>query len=102
MQRVNDNDLSAHVLALKEEHYVHLKIEAEATSHTTITFPRTGHILVREPQELLWPTREGPLEIARQKAVMSSSEPRRRVPPFPRDREPSTRACPSRRSRLCR
>jgi hypothetical protein len=26
--------------------------------------------LVREPQELLWPTREGPLEIARQKAVM--------------------------------
>src|ERR1700732_4039333 len=70
MQRVNDNDLSAHVLALKEEHYVHLKIEAEATSHTTITFPRTGHILVREQQELLWPTREGPLEIARQKAVM--------------------------------
>jgi hypothetical protein len=46
MQRVNDNDLSAHVLALKEEQYVHLKIEAEATSHTTITFPRTGHILV--------------------------------------------------------
>jgi hypothetical protein len=31
MQRINDDDLSAHVLATTEEKYVHLKIEAEAT-----------------------------------------------------------------------
>jgi hypothetical protein len=33
MQRINDLDLSAHVLATAEEEYVHLKIEAEATEH---------------------------------------------------------------------
>src|SRR6202049_70491 len=33
MQRINDMDLSAHVLATAEEEYVHLQIAAEATGH---------------------------------------------------------------------
>jgi hypothetical protein len=65
MQRINDNDLSAHVMKTAEEEYVHLKIEAEATSHTTITFPRTGHIFTRNVGDLLWESREGPVEIRR-------------------------------------
>jgi hypothetical protein len=70
MQRINDNDLSAHVLATKEEGYVHLKIEAEAPERKVIVYPRSGKILVREVGQLMWPRREGPTEIARMKAVM--------------------------------
>ena len=70
MQRINDNDLSAHVLATKEEDYVHLKIEAEAPERKVIVYPRSGKILVREAGQLMWPRREGPREIARMKAVM--------------------------------
>jgi len=70
MQRINDNDLSAHVLATKEEDYLHLKIEAEAPERKVIVYPRSGKILVREAGELMWPQREGPREIARMKAVM--------------------------------
>jgi len=39
MQRINDTDLSAHVMKAVEEHYVHVKIEAEAPSRRVITFP---------------------------------------------------------------
>ncbi len=70
MQRINDNDLSAHVLKTVEENYLHLKIEAEAPERRVFVFPRTGRILTREPGDLLWEQREGPLEIKRQKAVM--------------------------------
>src|SRR6202045_3960316 len=70
MQRINDNDLSAHVLKTKEEGYVHLKIEAEAPERKVIVYPRSGKILVREVGQLMWPGREGPTEIARMKAVM--------------------------------
>src|SRR3984893_14305987 len=70
MQRINDNNLSAHVLATKEEAYVHLKIEAEAPERKIIVYPRSGKILVREAGQLMWPKREGPFEIARMKAVM--------------------------------
>jgi hypothetical protein len=70
MQRINDMDLSAHVMKTVEEHYVHVKIEAEAPERKVITFPRTGRIVVREPGHLMWEAREGPPEIARMKAVM--------------------------------
>src|SRR4030088_833497 len=70
MQRINDNDLSAHVLATKEEGYVHLKIEAEATGRQVFSFPRSLREFTREPGDLLWESREGPFEIRRQKAVM--------------------------------
>jgi len=83
MQRINDNDLSAHVMKTAEEEYVHLKIEAEATSHTTITFPRTGRIFTRNVGDLLWESREGPVEIRRQKAVMGPVEVCRAVPAGP-------------------
>jgi len=70
MQRINDNDLSAHVLATKEEGYVHLKIEAEAPEGKVIVYPRSHKILVREAGQFIWPRRAGPTEIARMKAVM--------------------------------
>jgi len=70
MQRINDLDLSAHVLATAEEEYVHLKIEAEATGHQVFSFPRSPRVFTREPGDLLWESREGPAEIARMKAVM--------------------------------
>src|ERR1700681_3602499 len=70
MQRINDLDLSAHVLATAEEEYVHLKIEAEATAHQVFSFPRSPRVFTREPGDLLWESREGPIEIRRQKAVM--------------------------------
>src|ERR1700737_3077525 len=70
MQRINDLDLSAHVLATAEEEYVHLKIEAEATAHQVFSFPRSPRVFTREPGDLLWESREGPTEIARMKAVM--------------------------------
>src|SRR6195256_5119760 len=70
MQRINDNDLSAHVLATAEEEYVHLKIEAEATGHQVFSFPRSARVFTRKPGDLLWESREGPFEIKRQKAVM--------------------------------
>src|ERR1700726_2626687 len=70
MQRINDNDLSSHVLATAEEEYVHLKIEAEATGRQVFSFPRSDRVFTREPGDLLWELREGPFEIRRQKAVM--------------------------------
>ena len=70
MQRINDLDLSAHVLATAEEEYVHLKIEAEATGHQVFSFPRSDRAFTRKPGDLLWESREGPFEIRRQKAVM--------------------------------
>jgi hypothetical protein len=59
MQRINDLDLSAHVLATAEENYVHLKIEAEATEHQVFSFPRSIRRFTREPGDLLWEAREG-------------------------------------------
>jgi hypothetical protein len=50
MQRINDLDLSAHVLATAEEEYVHLKIEAEATGHHRALCVRSTpllHLLAR-------------------------------------------------------
>ena len=71
MQRINDKDLSAHVLE-NDEGFVHLKLEAEATERKTITFPRSGRILTRNQGDLLWPEREGAAEIEKQKKVMGS------------------------------
>jgi predicted phage terminase large subunit-like protein len=69
MQRINDKDLSAHVLE-NDEGYVHLKLEAEATANKTITFPRSGRIYTRNAGDLLWLQREGPAEIEKQKKSM--------------------------------
>jgi predicted phage terminase large subunit-like protein len=71
MQRINDKDLSAHVLE-NEEGYVHLKLEAEASESRIITFPRSGRIYTRNEGDLLWPEREGPKEIATRKRQMGN------------------------------
>jgi predicted phage terminase large subunit-like protein len=69
-QRINDKDLSAHVL--ENEDYVHVKLEAEAPAKKIITFPRSGRILTRNTGDLLWSEREGPAEIEKQKKSMGS------------------------------
>jgi predicted phage terminase large subunit-like protein len=69
MQRISDKDLSAHVLE-NDEGYLHLKLEAEATANKIITFPRSGRIQTRNAGDLLWPAREGPAEIEKQKKSM--------------------------------
>src|SRR5258707_12408461 len=69
MQRINDKDLSAHVLE-NDEGYVHLKLEAEGTASQIITFPRSGKIQTRNAGDLLWPQREGLAEIEKQKKSM--------------------------------
>jgi len=69
MQRINDKDLSAHVLE-NDEGYVHLKLEAEAPANKVITFLRSGKIQTRNAGDLLWPEREGPAEIEKQKKSM--------------------------------
>jgi predicted phage terminase large subunit-like protein len=71
MQRINDKDLSAHVLE-NDEGYFHLKLEAEATANKVITFPRSGRIHTRNAGDLLWPGREGPAEIEKQKKSMGN------------------------------
>ena len=61
MQRLHAQDLTATCLDLG---YIHLCLPAEATSRTTITFPRSGRVVTRAPGDLLWPAREGPEEMA--------------------------------------
>ena len=61
MQRLHAQDLTATCLDLG---YTPLCLPAEATSRTTITFPRSGRVVTRAPGDLLWPAREGPEEMA--------------------------------------
>ena len=50
MQRLHAQDLTATCLDLD---YTHLCLPAEATSRTTITFPRSGRVVTRAPQDCL-------------------------------------------------
>ena len=61
MQRLHAQDLTVTCLDLG---YTPLCLPAEATSRTTITFPRSGRVVTRAPGDLLWPAREGPEEMA--------------------------------------
>ena len=55
MQRLHTQDLTARCLELG---FTHLCLPALAPARTTITFPRSGQIRVREAEEPLWPARE--------------------------------------------
>jgi predicted phage terminase large subunit-like protein len=66
MQRLHQEDISARCLELG---YTHLCLPAEAPAKTFVRFP-SGGTLVREKDELLWPEREGPAEIAAIKNAM--------------------------------
>jgi len=47
-----------------------LSFPAEATEHVKITFPISGRVVERFECDLLWPEREGPVELANQRAIM--------------------------------
>ena len=69
MQRLHTRDLTAVCL---DHGYVHLKIPAEAETRTRIVFPRSSRIITREVGDVLWPEREGPEELDRQKLALGS------------------------------
>ena len=52
--------------------YTHLCLPAVAETHTTVVFPRSGKVIIREEGDLLWPAREGAAEIARQKIALGT------------------------------
>lgn len=55
MQRLHIDDTSGH--ALKQGGWEHLVIPQEAGSKTTITFPRSGRVVVRKKGDLIHPER---------------------------------------------
>ena len=69
MQRLHAQDLTATCLDLD---YTHLCLPAEATSRTTIRFPRSGRVVTRAPGDLLWPAREGPEEMAQRRVELGA------------------------------
>ena len=91
MQRLHEDDLTGHVLeGAKAEAWTVLSIPGEAETKTTVIFPRsktkvtreprkatmiefrTGKVISRDDNGLLWPEREGPEEIEEQKINMGS------------------------------
>lgn len=47
-----------------------LSFPAEATEAVEITFPISGRVVTRQPGDVLWPEREGPVELANVRASM--------------------------------
>jgi predicted phage terminase large subunit-like protein len=70
MQRLHERDLSA---LCQELGYQHVCLPAEAEARTEVRFPRSGHILVRETGDVLWPAREDRPELEMQKRLLGSS-----------------------------
>ena len=68
-QRLHTHDLTASCLALG---YTHLCLPAVAETRTTIVFPRSGRVVIREVGDLLWPEREGPAEIAERRVELGT------------------------------
>ena len=62
MQRLHMDDLTGHVM--EEGGWTHVSVPAEAETDETVTFP-SGRIVVRHAGDLLWPEREGSVEIQR-------------------------------------
>jgi len=67
MQRLHSHDATGHMLEKVEGDIVHLVIPQEAEMRTTVVFPRSGRVLVREEGDLLHEERVGPDEIASMK-----------------------------------
>jgi len=70
MQRLHMDDPTAFLLA--KGGYELLKVPQEPAARTTITFPRSGRTLTREPGELIHPERMGPEEIAYAKVELGT------------------------------
>jgi len=69
MQRLHEEDLTAHCLA---QGYTHLNLPAEAEARTVITFPRSARQVVRAPGDLLWPGRLSAEVLAGLKVALGS------------------------------
>lgn len=69
MQRLHEADLAGTCLALG---YEHLCLPAIAETRTTITFPRSGRVVTREPGEPLWAARETLDELAVRKRELGA------------------------------
>ena len=69
MQRLHTRDLTAVCL---DHGFTHVRIPAEAETATTIVFPRSGRTVERAVGDVLWPAREGPEELERQKIALGS------------------------------
>lgn len=74
MQRLHHKDLTGHLLAKREEgeYWEHLNLPAEAPKNTTIVFPLSKKVLVRETGDILHPEREGAPELAIMKTSLGS------------------------------
>jgi predicted phage terminase large subunit-like protein len=69
MQRLHTRDLTAVCL---EEGYEHVCLPALATRPSTISFPRSGRQIMREPETPLWPERQGLAELESQRRTVGS------------------------------
>ena len=70
LQRLHERDLAAVCL---EQDYTVICLPAEAEVATTLTFPRSRRVHHREVGDVLWPAREGPAVLAKQKRLLGSA-----------------------------
>jgi predicted phage terminase large subunit-like protein len=68
MQRLHEEDISARCI---EEGYEHLCLPATAEETTSFLLP-SGRAIEREAGSVLWPERDGPLELAASKRALGS------------------------------
>jgi predicted phage terminase large subunit-like protein len=69
MQRLHEEDVTALCLELD---YEHLCLPAYEPAPRTIVFPMSGRRFERQPDEPLWPAREGPAELAELRRTLGS------------------------------
>ncbi len=69
-QRTHSQDLTGHLLA--EAGWHHIALPAIAERRTIVTFPRSGREVVREEGDILWPAREGAVELEAAKQRLGS------------------------------
>jgi predicted phage terminase large subunit-like protein len=70
MQRLHEQDLSALCLALG---FTHVCLPAEAEGPARFVFPRSQRVYNRADGDVLWPEREGPAVLAKQKVALGSA-----------------------------
>ena len=70
MQRLHERDLAALCLDLD---FTHVCLPATAEHRTTVTFPRSGRQVIREPGAVLWPAREDHPELEAQRRLLGSA-----------------------------
>jgi predicted phage terminase large subunit-like protein len=70
MQRLHERDLAALCLDLG---FTHVCLPAEAEVATRFVFPRSSKVYNRAAGDVLWPEREGPAVLAKQKVALGSA-----------------------------